>query len=421
MTFGTLDIFGNFGTQNLGNECTLQALIHNVRRFVPNVPLRCICTDPDDTSRRHAVAAVPMSAAYRRSAPSSHTPTRRRHPLVRLLRAMAVRIPRELRHWVAVFATLKGSRALIMAGTGMLDDFGIRPFDLHYEIFKWSLLAKLRRRKLVFVSVGTGRLEHRLSRWFVKAALALADYRSYRDGFSKDLLTTLRIAMPSDAVYPDLVFSFPRPEVRAEAASPPRRVVGLGLMEYYGERCRPEHGRATYDRYIDNVTTFVAWLFDRGYTVRLVIGDMLYDRHAAGDVTRRLKTRGIVYEERRLIQEPVASVDQLISQLAESNIVVASRFHNVLLALMLRKPVVSISYYGRKNEALMTEMGLAEYCQRIDDLDPARLIAQFQALEACTETLAPYLEQKSAEYRAALERQYTAIFDGLLEGRACCP
>src|SRR5947208_11990852 len=117
-----------------------------------------------------------------------------------MLRAMAIPSPRELRHWVAVFATLKGSRMLIMAGTGMLDDFGIRPFDLHYEIFKWSLLAKLRGCRLLFVSVGTGQLEHPLSRWFVKAALALADYRSYRDRFSRDLLGSLGIAARRDFV-----------------------------------------------------------------------------------------------------------------------------------------------------------------------------------------------------------------------------
>ena len=159
------------------------------------------------------------------------------------------------------------------------------------------------------------------------------------------------------------------------------------------------------------MTTFVAWLLQRGYTVRLLIGDVVYDSRASDDVIGRLKERHVVYDESRLIHGPVSSVDQLISQLAQSEIVVASRFHNVLLALMLTKPVVSISYYGRKNEALMAEMGLAEYCQRIDDLDPGRLIEQFLALEERTETLAPYLAQKSEEYRAALERQYTAIFD----------
>ena len=57
-----------------------------------------------------------------------------------------------------------------------------------------------------------------------------------------------------------------------------------------------------------------------------------------------------------------------------------SRFHNVLLALMLGRPVVSMSY-NEKNDALMREMGLAAYCQTLDELDPARLRVQFKSLE----------------------------------------
>src|SRR5881397_1822997 len=308
----TVNIFGNFGTQNLGNECTLQAVIHNVRQYLPDAPLRCICTDPEDTSRRYNVTAVAMSSGYAHREASTAS-ARRTHPLLRLLRGIVIRIPRELMHWVTAFKTLKDGRMLIMAGTGMLDDFGIRPFDLHYEIFKWSLLAKLRRCKLLFVSVGTGRLEHPLSRWFVKAALALADYRSYRDRSSRDLLGSLGIAARRDFVYPDLVFSFPRPAIRREPRHRTGPVVGLGLMEYYGRGCRPEHGRAIYHEYIEKVTTFVAWLLQRGYTVRLLIGDVVYDSRASDDVIGRLKERHVVYDESRLIHGPVSSVDQLIS------------------------------------------------------------------------------------------------------------
>ena len=31
----TITFFGNFGTQNLGNECTLRAIIQNTRKHLP--------------------------------------------------------------------------------------------------------------------------------------------------------------------------------------------------------------------------------------------------------------------------------------------------------------------------------------------------------------------------------------------------
>ena len=77
---------------------------------------------------------------------------------------------------------------LVMTGTGMLGDFGILPTSLHYEILKWSAAAKLCRCKLLFVSVGVGPIRSRPSRILIKASLRLADYRSYRDDFSKQYL-----------------------------------------------------------------------------------------------------------------------------------------------------------------------------------------------------------------------------------------
>ena len=101
---------------------------------------------------------------------------------------LLVRAPLELLEWWKASQALQGTRMLVMTGTGMLSDFGIDPLDLHYEILKWSIVAKLRGAKLLFVSVGAGPIADPLSRWIVKRAVSLADYRSYRDDFSKEYL-----------------------------------------------------------------------------------------------------------------------------------------------------------------------------------------------------------------------------------------
>jgi polysaccharide pyruvyl transferase WcaK-like protein len=259
--------------------------------------------------------------------------------------------------------------------------------------------------------VGAGGLQHRLSRWFLRAALSLADYRSYRDTYSKDVLTGIGVDTRRDPVYPDLAFSLPAPEAApARGGDGGGAVVGLGLMEYYGRPCNPEDGRAVYQAYIDNVATFVTWLLGHGYTVRLLLGDMSYDSRAAHDVIGRLHERQVSYDPARLIHEPVSSVADLLAQLAETQIVVASRFHNVLLALKLTKPVVSISYYGRKNESLMAGVGLSDYCQEIERVDVTRLTEQLLELQERSAGVRHDLEKKLDEYRAALDEQYRFIF-----------
>ena len=402
-----ITLFGIFGADNLGNECTLQAMLHHARRRVPNARMHCICADPSATSVRHDVDASPISRR-----PSRRTRLNRaeNHPAIRLLRRAVVRGPVEIRHCVTAFRTLKTTDMLIMTGTGMIGEFGIRPFDLHYEILKWSVIAKLRGCRVLFVSVGGGALPSRLSRWLVKAALSLADYRSYRDAESKAYVDNLGVDTRRDRVYPDLAFSLPpRETLAAPAPEAERRMVAVGLMDYYGAACRQDTGEQTYRTYVDAVTRFVAWLLGQRYRVRLVIGDVRYDTRIRQDVVSSLWASGMSWDPAQLVAEPIRSVDELLAQLARSELVVATRFHNLVLALLLKKPVVSISYHP-KNDSLMRAVGLAAYCQPIDRLDVDRLIAQFASLErnkaAITSALGPRLD----EYRRRLDDQYTAIF-----------
>jgi polysaccharide pyruvyl transferase WcaK-like protein len=92
--------------------------------------------------------------------------------------------------------------------------------------------------------------------------------------------------------------------------------------------------------------------------------------------------------------------------------VVATRFHNVLLALLLNKPVISISFH-HKCASLMSEMGLGEYCHDINHMNAGRLIEQFQDVERNAEKLKPVIRQKVEQSRKALDEQYSLIFKGV--------
>ena len=295
-----------------------------------------------------------------------------------------------------------------MTGTGMLGDFGIGPFDLHYQILKWSIVAKLRRARVLFVSVGAGPIEDPLSRWIVKRAVSLADYRSYRDGFSREYLARIGFDSRGDFVYPDLAFSL-RPEV---PPSPPRngsaRVIGMGLMDYYGRRSVPEEGEDVYRRYLEKVTDFVAWLLERDYTVQLLIGDVCYDKRVKRDVRAMLRERDPERSKGKIVDVPVSSVEQLVAQLASTDMVVATRFHNILLALMLNKPVVALSYH-QKIASLMSGLGLAEYCHDIDEPGVEGLVERFTRLERNAGAARSLIERKAEEFRNALDEQYGRI------------
>lgn len=326
-----------------------------------------------------------------------------------MLRRIFVSVPMELLRWRHAITKLKDVDMLVMTGTGMLGDFGISPLGLHYEILKWTIAAKLSRCKVIFLSVGAGPLRKTMSRHIVKAALYLADYRSYRDDFSKEYLTTIGFDSHNDYVYPDLAFSYPTARLpRSYGPARNKPVIGIGLMTYFNRRCTSPEDETIYHNYLSKLGKFVTWLLERGYTVRLIIGDVTYDQRVRNDLRIFLEDRGISYANSAIIDVPAASVDEVMSQLAATDLVVASRFHNVLLALMLGKPVLAISYH-EKVDALMAEQGLAPFCQDIESIGVGKMIRQFTVLEEQSNQIKQQLNQKAEACRAALDDQYNRI------------
>ena len=390
--------FGHFGSPNFGNEITLQAMLYHVRRVLPEAEVACICTGPDALAATQKIETVPIRRTFVKH-------EKRRSRLVRLLRRVLIGIPSEVYRWFEAFKMLKGSNMFIIPGTGLLTDaFGLRQWG-PYNLFKWTAMAKLRRSKVLFVSVGAGPIYGMLGRCLVKSALSLADFRSYRDDASMNYLKKIGFPANRDRVYPDLVFSLPQAVVLDHGTKQGKRpVVGIGLMEYAGKYSVEKPSNTTYLGYLENLVLLVNWLLGHGYDIRLLIGDA-YDQPLTAEFKSLLTTRLAVFDDTHILHAPATSAEQLLAQLAGTDIVVATRFHNILLALLLNKPVISIS--------LMEEMGLSAYCQDINHMDAGRLIEQFQDLERNADKLKPLIRQRVEQSRKALDEQYSLIFKGV--------
>jgi polysaccharide pyruvyl transferase WcaK-like protein len=244
----------------------------------------------------------------------------------------------------------------------------------------------------------------------VRSTLSLADYRSYRDASSAAYLESIGFNADGDPIYPDLAFSLPEPAPWApKSGATRRRVVGLGLMLYDGKLDAEAPVRDTYDDYLVALAVLVEWLLTRDYDVRLLLGDR--DTPVIDQLRSLLRSRSGTYEEDRVIDEPIASVPQVLAQIGTCDVVVATRFHNVLLALLLNRPVVAISFH-HKCASLMDQMGLSEYCQDIRSLSAERLIEQFEAVERDRETIKRAIRLHVEASRRALDEQYDRIFGG---------
>lgn len=397
--------FGIFGVLNLGNECTLQAILHNARERLGDRELFAIAFGAGDTAARHHLAAFPITWQD-----FSHVSSGR---LAKVFRILFKRVPNELMDWAKAVRLLRGTGLIVMTGTGMLTDYSTHAFGYPYHVFRWALAARLAGCKVRFVGVGVGPLYEAMSRRFIRWALRLADYRSFRDEFSRNRISSV-FDSSRDHVFPDLAFSLPRKTFPARSRrNRLKRQIGLGVMDHRDvHQFTTAQQESAYSDYLNKMCEFVEWLIRQNYEVRILQGDAKHDLAPRAELRSRLASRGISYEDAGIFDEGSSSVAELLDQIAQVDLVVSPRFHNLLLGLMMNIPVISISY-DPKSDALLEGMGLGKYRQELFSLDVNLLIRLFLDLEERIQDVKPIINERTEEYRRLLEEQYDLIFSGL--------
>jgi polysaccharide pyruvyl transferase WcaK-like protein len=391
-------LFGLFGCGNLGNDGSLETMLGFLRRVRPHAGIVCVCDEPQVVSRSLNVDAVPI---------------RQPGELVGSRIAWILRQPfRKLRDFGHAWHHLSRADVMIIPGTGILDDFGERPQGMPLKLLTWCLAARLCGTKIAFVCIGAGPIRRRVNRWLMLSAASLAHYRSYRDGISKEFMGSVGFDTAGDQVYPDIVFKLPAPEARPRSlADFPDLTIGVGVMSYRGWYGYAEGGDRIFARYIEKLSEFVVHLLDGAYGVRLLTGE-LGDRTAVDALLAGVRAAR-PEAARRIAAEPSYSLGDLMEQMSRTDIVVATRFHNIVCALKMGKPTISLGY-AKKNDVLMAEMGLADYCQHIEHFDVPALIEQFDRLVEDRKALARHVRERVSDFDKQLGRQEELLLSGLI-------
>lgn len=400
MSAKRIGVFGLFGAGNLGNDGSLEAMLRFLRAARPDAELTCICADPVKIEREHGVRSIRIGGYGAGSGPRSAL--RRLPPLRKLLQG----------HYA--FRTARKLDVMVVPGTGILDDFGDTSFGMPIALFTWCLAARLSGTRIAFVSVGAGPILHPVSRRLMKAAARMAHYRSYRDTVSKAFMDSIGFDTGADALTPDVAFGLTAPAGSpALPGSDAPVTVGVGVMAYYGWRGpKAEGAQAIYDAYLSRMARFVLWLLDRGHPVRILTGETS-DWQAVNDLLSRMASTRPDFPRERVVAEPAHSLHDLMRQIAQTQVVVATRFHNIVCALKMGRPSISLGY-AKKNDVLMADMGLADFCQHVERLDLDALTEQFTRLVSSRAACEQSILEKGAEYARRLAQQEQHLLERVL-------
>jgi len=420
-------LMGPYGFGNLGDAAIQSAMIAAIRRRLPKAEIVGISLNPADTAARHGIPSYSIGHMANqgwelqgRIGKYLHRLQMRlySHPSgwLRRLARLLLAPPIELLGTLQSYVCMKDWTAVFASGGGQLDDDWGGPWHHPYTMWLWGRLCRASRVKYRFVSVGAGPLNARQSERFACGALASADYRSFRDERSRQFMAQ-RGFFRDDPVYPDLAHSLP---VAAYLSSPRReypspqfsgRIVGLGPMAYYDPRVWPYKDQAVYMDYLRKLAEFSAWLVERGYRIVLFPGEAAHDRDVIQDFLK-LAADFRLRPAEDLCAPQVETVDDLMHALAGVDLVVASRFHGVLLPMLLDKPMLATSYHPKVDE-LMKDTDQADYCLPIDSFTVSQLQDGFTRMEANQDVIRQQIRSRIEEYRQALEEQYDRIFNDL--------
>ncbi len=297
---------------------------------------------------------------------------------------------------------LDGVSVLVIPGTGVIDDFGQGPLDLPTHLDRWTFSAAQRDIPCCFLSVGVSNVSNKLSRSLFCRSLARAYSFSVRDATSARNAKVLGHDS-NPVVVSDLAFSLPPEWLLTSTLGKPRRVVGIGVMGYFGWNRSKIEGERIYRCYLDKLCSIIASVRTDGYDVRLLTGDARADDATVRDILNRCG--GEKQSWGRVIADPIINFRDVLHQIGQCDLVVATRFHNVLFSILLKRPTISIGYCD-KNDAVMAYFGLQRFCHDIDNFEVEAVLQHIHQIERYPQDALDGVPPRLVDARAHLDAQY---------------
>ncbi|KOU54016.1 polysaccharide pyruvyl transferase family protein [Streptomyces sp. WM6378] len=387
-------VFGLLGSGNLGNDGSLEAVLGYLRAEHPEAVVDALCGGPEVVATRYRIPATRLHwyrGEYRTASRAGAIAAKGLGKVVDAVRTAA---------WV------RRHSVVIVPGMGVLEaTLPLRPWGFPYALFLLCASGRLFGTRVALVGVGAAPIGKRPTRSLVRWSARLATYRSYRDDLSRDAMREMGVDTARDEVYPDLAFALPTPQTGTPSEPPGRPgPVCVGVMDFHGSDDDRERAEEIHRRYLDGTTRFVRALVEGGRPVRLLTGDEC----DAPVVVAILDA----VDSPLVTAAGVASLADLMKEMAAADAVVATRYHNLVCALKVGVPTLALSY-AAKSDALMAQMGLAAYCHPAREVDAGRLLEQFRSLEQRSAELRRILTERNLVAVRQLERQFTTLTSAL--------
>src|SRR5699024_3882546 len=163
-------------------------------------------------------------------------------------------------------------------------------------------------------------------------------------------------------VIADPAFYIPKPKqtVRSEG----NRNIGITAVPYYHPNYWPTENRKKYLNYVTGMATNLDKLLEGNSQVHLHFFSTKHPEDTA--VTKEI-VKYMKYVEKCTIYDEDLDQEAILNKINEQDVIIGTRLHSLILALVARKPVIGVSYHHKVSD-FMDEINCSNNMIPIDEL-----------------------------------------------------
>lgn len=331
---------GYYGFGNAGDEAILQAIVSDLRSQDAEARITVLSADPTRTAAEHQVQAV--------------------------LRTNLSQVSRAMR----------ATGLFISGGGGLLQDVTSKRSLLYY-LALIKLAAWLGKPVMVYAN-SLGPIRQPFNRRLTASVLSRVPCITVRDSGSRRFLDDLGVVKPRIEETADPVLLLSGPQVAVD-----RRLITFAIREWPSEH-----------DYVAEVAQAARQLQAEGYQTQFVPLHHARDRELAERLAAATPGAGC-------LSEPL-TVEQLLTVIAQSGVVVGMRLHALIMAAICLRPMVGIGY-DPKVTSFLQDLG-QPLAGMANDLQATQLLRQVRQVAEQSAAVVADLQARLPELRARARR-----------------
>lgn len=438
-----IGVFGHYGNKNIGDEAIIAAVVQNIKYLKPGAIIYGFSINPSDTEERHKIISFPIRRLKNKSSSKIYDQSddvyknelkigkknnqfgwknrfKKKLDKNKSIKTV-VKLPFQLysafsRGISEIFfihrsyKILKGMDKLFISGSNQfLDNFG-GIFGFPYTLLKWTVIARLARVKVFFLSIGAGPIKSKISQIMIKICILLCEHISFRDHGSKQLVG--QQDNQKAKVVPDLALSYndvrKNIEGKKDNGLKDKKKIGINPMPVHDKRYWPVGDDQKYRLYTEKLSElyidlkrngFDPFFYNTQISDLLVIEDIISHINGASHLVENAQEVTVIKNE---------TLEELMANIRSADILVPTRFHGIILSYMANKPVVGICY-GKKSKELMSNMDQNRYAFDIDEFNVSQIVSAVKEVKSSYDYELNKIRKIKKYYEQELNNQYDDI------------